>query len=417
LNEALLACAGCGAAALEAFADASGAQLHFCSACRGMFCHGPEVARLLGGGLRWDPQRVELSERSLRCPNDRVELTCFRADAEVAAYRCRQCQGLWLSAGALPALRKQIRDAARAPSLAPGPLLPSVHSRASSAPASARSSVPGPPSAAPAATSLIPRESMRSEAQLVGSRLGSSHPLAALLAQPLALLFAWLVSMSGLGRLVAVGAQIQFHELGHAVPAWLSSRAALPLPFGLTFIRDDPSWFTGACVAFLIGLMIYRGYVEARRATLMAGVLLLASWLTLSFFVTKETARALVLLGGFLGELGLSALAMIAFHLRLPDRLRWDFFRFLVLPFAACGYVGALRLWLGILQGSVALPMGSFLPGDGVGDFDRLIAEHGFTTESIIRLGATSARLSVLALAGWYAGLVVRAGRAWRGSR
>jgi hypothetical protein len=375
------------------------------------------VARLLGGGLRWDPQRVELSERPMRCPNDGVELTCFRPDAAAAAYRCRQCQGLWLTPGVLHALRKQSRQAARGPSLDPGPLLPSVRPRANSTPPPARTSVPALRSNTPATPSFIPRESMRSEAQLVGSRLGSNHPFAALLAQPLALLFAWLFTMSGFGRLVAVGAQIQFHELGHALPAWLSSRAALPLPFGLTFIRDDPSWFTGTCMAFLIALLIHRGYVEERRATLIVGGVLLAGWLALTFFVSRDSARTLVLLGGFVGELSLSALAMIAFHLRLPDRLRWDFFRFLVLPFAACGYVGALRLWLGILRGSVALPMGSFLPGDGVGDFERLIAEHGFTPESIIRLGATSARLSVLALGVWYAGLVVRALRGWRTTR
>jgi hypothetical protein len=248
----------------------------------------------------------------------------------------------------------------------------------------------------------------------VGSRLGSNNPYLALAAQPLALLFAWLFTASLFGRLLAMGAQIQFHELGHALPAWLSSRAALPLPFGLTFIRDDPGVFTGVCVAFLACVVIYRGYVETRRATLVAGALLLLGWLVLTFFVSRDTSRKLVLLGGFVGELCLPALVLVAFHLRLPDRLRWDFFRFLALPFAACAYVGALRLWLGIAQGSARLPMGSFLPGDGNGDFDRLIAEYGFSQASIIRVGATAARASVLGLGVHYVWLALGA---WRRSR
>src|SRR5690349_17890768 len=100
------------------------------------------------------------------------------------------------------------------------------------------------------------------EARLVGARLNDDGPGLTLLAQPLALGFAWLFTMSYFGKLLAMLAQIQFHELGHALPAWLSSRAALPLPFGFTFWREEPSIITGACFAFLACVLIYRGYVE-----------------------------------------------------------------------------------------------------------------------------------------------------------
>jgi hypothetical protein len=71
--------------------------------------------------------------------------------------------------------------------------------------------------------------------------------------------------------------------------------------------------------------------------------------------------------------------------------------------------VGALRLWLGIAHGSAQLPMGSFLPGDGAGDFDRLMSEYGFSQARIIRVGTTSARLSLLGLGLCYALLAARA--------
>ena len=237
----------------------------------------------------------------------------------------------------------------------------------------------------------------------MGARLDGDGPGLALLAQPLALGFGWLFTLSQFGRLLAMLAQIQFHELGHALPAWLSSRAALPLPFGFTFWREERSVFTGLCASFLIALLIYRGYAEGRRATLVFGVALLLAWLGMTWFLSTETSHLLILMGGFVGELCLPALALIVFHARMPDRLRWDFFRFLVLPVAACAYVGALRLWLGIAEGSAGLPMGSFLPGDGNGDFERLIRDHGLSQASIIHVGTSCARASLLGLGVSYA--------------
>ena len=245
---------------------------------------------------------------------------------------------------------------------------------------------------------------MNDETRLVGARLDGDGPWLALLAQPLALGFAWqITTISPIDSMLATLAQIQFHELGHALPAWLSSRAALPLPFGFTFWREERSVFTGISVAFLIGLLIYRGYVEGRRAALVFGVATLAAWLAMTWIVSDETSRLLILMGGFVGELCLPALAVVAFHLRMPDRLRWDFFRFLVLPIAAFAYVGALRLWLGIAEGSAGLPMGSFLPGDGNGDFERLIRDHHLSQASIIRVGTKCARATVLGLGASYA--------------
>lgn len=64
---------------------------------------------------------------------------------------------------------------------------------------------------------------------------------------PLLLGFAWLVSQSPL-TLFLPGFHIWIHELGHAVPAWLSGEKALPLPIGFTLIEPDTSAFVpGAC--------------------------------------------------------------------------------------------------------------------------------------------------------------------------
>jgi hypothetical protein len=245
---------------------------------------------------------------------------------------------------------------------------------------------------------------------LVGDRLSFDQPWVDVLALPVALLASLLVGSTTLGRLLLLPFQIQFHELGHASVAWLSGRAALPLPFGFTFWKEERSLFTGCCVVFLLGLLLVYALREKRPFGVLIGVLSCAAFVELTFLSSVDRSRELILLAGLAGELLLSSLAMVAFYFPLPDRLRWDFFRFvLLLPASGC-WLAALRLWFGVWRGTRALPMGSILGTDGSGDLDRLMAEYGHDARSI------AAGYGELAL--WTIGLVlavytVFALRAW----
>jgi hypothetical protein len=221
----------------------------------------------------------------------------------------------------------------------------------------------------------------------VEERLPFDDPRVNLLALPAAFAVAWLVQLSSLGRMLLVPVQIQFHELGHAVVAWLSSRSALPLPFGFTFWREERSYFTGACTLFLLAVWLWSAWREQRRFALFSGIALLVVCLRLSITISAERSMMFVIAGGLAGELVLSCAALVAFYFPLPDRLRWDFFRFLVLVPSAATWLSAARLWLGVSAGTRALPMGSILgtPGDGSGDLARLIAGYGFTQHGIAR--------------------------------
>jgi hypothetical protein len=209
--------------------------------------------------------------------------------------------------------------------------------------------------------------------------MGFDQPWVDLLALPVALLGSLLLSQSWFGRLLLLPVQIQFHELGHAVVAWLSSRAALPLPFGFTFWSLERSLFTGSCVAFLLALFAWRAVHEQRRFGILLAACASLAFVGLSLLVSVERSHMLTLLGGQAGELVLTTLAIVGFYFRLPDKLRWDFFRFVVLGPAMGTWVSALALWLGVWRGTRALPMGSLLGSEGSGDLDRLIAEHGLT--------------------------------------
>jgi hypothetical protein len=344
---------GC-AAPLAAIDDDAGVTLYFCAQCRGTFCPGADAARWLGGDVTTLPVVIGRLTAT-RCPIDGGSLATLALPSGSSAFRCGACLGVFVAPGALPRLRS---------------LLPA---RASGAPRAR----PTPRPSAPAPRSF-------SGAPLSGERLGFDDPWVNLLALPCALLLSWLVSLTTLGRLLLYPVQIQFHELGHAIFAWLSSRAALPLPFGFTFWREDKSLFTGACVLFLLGVLAYRGFHEGRRFAVALAGLLLAVFTTLTLIVHNDTSLMLMIAGGIAGELTLTTLAIVAFFFPMPDRLRWDFFRFLVLVPAVGVWLEGARLWRGVVRGQRELPMGSIRSAtDGSGDLDRLIADHHFTPEGL----------------------------------
>lgn len=245
---------------------------------------------------------------------------------------------------------------------------------------------------------------------MVGDRLSFDRPWVDLLALPVALIVCLLLGSTTLGSLLLLPFRIQFHELGHALVAWLSGRAALPLPFGFTFWREERSWFTGCCVVFLLGLLLVYAVREKRPFGVLVGVLSSAAFVVLALVLSVDRSRELILLGGLAGELVLPSLFMVAFYFPLPDRLRWDFFRFVVLAPASGCWLSALSLWLGVWRGTRALPMGSILGTDGSGDLDRLMAEYGHDAHAISRgygelalwtVGLVLAVYAVFALRAW----------------
>ncbi|HEY6880552.1 MAG TPA: hypothetical protein VI299_21155, partial [Polyangiales bacterium] len=103
-------------------------------------------------------------------------------------------------------------------------------------------------------------------------------------------------------------------------------------------------------------------------------------------------------------------LVLLAFYFPLPDRLRWDFFRFVALVPAAFSWFASVSLWRGVSRGTRSLPMGSLL-GDGTGDLERLIAEYGFSEASIVALYGRLALSTVVIVTVTYALFALRAGR------
>lgn len=219
---------------------------------------------------------------------------------------------------------------------------------------------------------------------LPSERAAIDAPLPTLLTLPLSFLLAGLAIATDFGRLLATPFAIQFHEFGHALVAWLTGRVALPMPCGLTVWSLEPSIGIHVVLVLLALLLGLRGLRERARFPVILAVGLVSAQLVVAAFVRDD--EAVILLAGGAAELVLPALAMIASFFRMPDRLRWDFFRFLVVPIAASTYLLAMRMWLAVRLGREPAPVGSFLgtSGDGSGDLERLVRDHGFTIRGIV---------------------------------
>jgi len=229
----------------------------------------------------------------------------------------------------------------------------------------------------------------RMERPLVGSRLAHDDPMSRLVTLPLAFILCALLVSTDLGRLLATPISIQFHELGHALVAFLTGRFALPMPWGFTFWSAEPSLAAHLMVMLVSTLLVLRGLQERAPFPL---ALALGLELAHAFFalVVRDDEAAILLAGGA-AELVLPGLAMVSFYFRMPDRVRWDFFRFLVVPAGAVAYCAGMRLWLSVLAGRMSAPLGSLLglPGDGSGDLDRLVHDHGYALGAIVRGNVT----------------------------
>ncbi len=383
------------AAALRAV-DYQGIEVEFCPVCRGGLTSVDTLPDLLGHAL----DGAEQGEASL---GDMDE--CPACGAPVIRnvllgttwMTCAACDGAWLESPVMSRIAKT-----RPPSSRPPP-------RPSAQPAPPVSRAPVV-SSRPAASGEVTED--EGDGLTAGAhRMPYDLPLIQYLALPIAALIGLVFGAFGLARPIVFIVQIWFHEIGHAIPAWLSSRAALPLPFGFTFWREDSSWFTGLCVVFLLGVLGVTSYRERRYYGVAAAGVLVALWAYMSLVLDPRASIGWILFGGLLGELVLSTAAIVSFYYRMPDRLRWDFWRYVVLIPAACVFASSFAMWIRIDQGTQALPLGSILgaPGDGTGDIERMMAGYDWTGRSLTTAYRTIGSLCALVIVGHYGYFALRA--------
>ncbi|MGY2716231.1 hypothetical protein ACVW01_000153 [Thermostichus sp. MS-CIW-19] len=229
-------------------------------------------------------------------------------------------------------------------------------------------------------------------------------------AYPVAFVVALLVNSIALLELLHLPWHIWIHELGHASIAWWSGHRALPLPFGWTSISPEKDPFVYFGILFLLSLLFWLTRKERIR-WLQALVVVLA---LLQFYMTwlmpNRTKEMLITFGGVGGEFYISTFLMACFYLRLPDRWRWDFWRFVVLGVAASSLWRSFWQWHRIQKGLAPIPWGTLLcgQGDAGGDMNRLVDDFGWSADQIIQTYKWLGNLCILFILGLYIVFLLR---------
>ena len=191
-------------------------------------------------------------------------------------------------------------------------------------------------------------------------------------------------------------AQIQFHELGHALASWWIGAFALPLPWGLTFWGPSHHPLALLCFSGFGMIWILKASQERLPLARLLGVAALLTHYCALICLTDQRADDWRVWGGPLGEISLPVVGLILFFIPVPHKLRWDFWRYPAVVFAMLGVFGQHTAWADFHRSS-GLPLGSLLGGRGDlnGDMNRILVMGWTQVELLNRLH----QISVIAVA------------------
>jgi Zn-finger nucleic acid-binding protein len=154
---------------------------------------------------------------------------------------------------------------------------------------------------------------------------------------PVAIAIALAINKSGLIGLLTPF-HIWIHEFGHAIPAWLAGYRALPLPVGWTSIEPERSVVVYFAILFLLSVLFWTGQKQKLRGAMVLAVALAIAQFMITWRTHPQTIDRWIYFSGVGGEFFVSAFLMIAFYFQMPDRFRWDFWRYVVLVIAASAF-------------------------------------------------------------------------------
>jgi hypothetical protein len=236
-------------------------------------------------------------------------------------------------------------------------------------------------------------------------------------ALPIAFVIAIIIQILVFPTFLLRGVQIWIHEFGHATVAWLAGHAATPLPFGWTNIGENRSPIVYICFLLLLSLLFWSGWREKKSWAMGIAVILAILQFYMTWLMPEYTYYVLVSFGGVGGEFYLSTLLIVCFYFPLPDKFRWDFWRYIVLVLATHTLTESFRLWHQIKTGAASIPWGSMLggQGDAGGDMNNL-SSFGWSDAQIINTYSQLGNICLFISIGVYGIFAVRSlqNRSWR---
>ncbi|KAM3100618.1 hypothetical protein ACKFKF_11355 [Phormidesmis sp. 146-12] len=233
-----------------------------------------------------------------------------------------------------------------------------------------------------------------------------------LAAFPIAFLFA-LVTNIGSFKLLFLSTHIWIHECGHATVAWLAGHQATPLPFGWTNVGEERSLFVYFGILVLFSLLFWTGLRERKRWVMGLAIALTLLQFYCTWIMPIDTYEMWLSFGGIGGEFYLSTLLMISFYFPLPEKWRWDFWRYPVLLLTANTFWASFWQWHQIKTGEGSIPWGSLFGGEGDagGDMNQLSLTYDWSDQQIIGAYTLLGNGCLLILIGIYLWVLSKYGR------
>jgi hypothetical protein len=236
-------------------------------------------------------------------------------------------------------------------------------------------------------------------------------------ALPIAFVLAILAQILVFPRFLLRGIQIWIHEFGHATVAWLAGHTATPLPFGWTNIGENRSPIVYICVLLLLSILFWSGWRERKYPAMVMAVVIAIVQFYMTWLIPEDTYNLLVYFGGVGGEFYLSTLLIVCFYFPLPEKFRWDFWRYLFLLMATYTFVESFSMWHHIKTGSAEIPWGTMLggQGDAGGDMDNL-SLMGWSDAQIVNTYSQLGNVCLFVSIGFYVFFLLKSlpNRSWR---
>ncbi|MEO0771363.1 MAG: hypothetical protein AAFY72_18410, partial [Cyanobacteria bacterium J06649_4] len=106
----------------------------------------------------------------------------------------------------------------------------------------------------------------------------------------------------------------------------------------------------------------------------------------MTWLISEDTFDMMLSFGGIGGEFYLSTLLIVSFYFPLPERWKWEFFRYPAVLCAGFTFLGSAWHWRQIQRGLEDIPWGSLFGGaDHIGgDMNQLSVVYGWSDQRII---------------------------------
>lgn len=168
------------------------------------------------------------------------------------------------------------------------------------------------------------------------------------------------------------------HELGHAVTAWFCGYAAIPTLWR-TFIPEERGFLAPVALAGALGYMMYRAWLAEKHYLVVLGGALLVVQAIGTFGIKQRTAEMLFTFGGDGMGMVLATALMASFFFGKRTQLYRGSLRWGFLVIGAAAFADMFATWW-----TGEIPFGE-IEGTGLSDPMKLVEEHGWTANLMVR--------------------------------